>query len=49
MRALYEYLKESKEDILNGALKENVIERQRRKSQKGKWMKERRQLCIKES
>ena len=49
-RGLYDYLKKSKEDMLSGALKENVIEQgeTRRNSQKGKGMKERR-LCIKES
>ena len=35
-KGLYDYLRESKEDMLSGALEENVIERQRRNSQKGK-------------
>ena len=48
-RGLYDYLKESKEDMLSGALKKNVIKEgeTRRNSQKGKGMKERR-LYMKE-
>ena len=41
------YLKECKEDMLSGALKENEEEETRRNSQKGKGMKE-RILCMKE-
>ena len=49
-RGLNDYLKESKEDMLSGALKGMLLrmERQRRNSQIGKGMKERR-LCMKES
>ena len=49
-RGLYDYLKESKEDMLSGALKENVIEEGETKEelQKGKRMKVRR-LYMKES
>ena len=42
-RGLYDYLKESKEDILSGPLKENVIEEEETKEGKE------RRLCIKES
>ena len=49
-RGLYDYLKESKEDMLSGALKENVIEDGETKKEftKRKRMKERR-LCMMES
>ena len=45
-RGSYDYLNESKQGMLRGEVKENVIERQRSNLQKGKGMKEIR-LCMK--
>ena len=48
-RGLYDYLKESKEDMLSGALNENGIEEEETKEETTKRKRDERRLYMKES
>ena len=47
-RGLYEYLKESKEDMLSGALNENMIEEREKKEEFSKRKREERKKTLDE-